>query len=130
MEVAPTKNKDKKSSSKKSTKEADAVLPSIGLGLMSQTGLSKLTKVERLHVKKFTTGSLALGFVLQIHKNHIIVSLPGGFTGVVQLEEFSDHLHNLLADRKSTTVSLHIIHIALFNLKIIYDDVFRIRFLR
>ena len=39
-----------------------------------------------------------LGFVLQISESKLIISLPGGVTGIVQYKEISDTVHSLLKE--------------------------------
>ena len=39
-----------------------------------------------------------LGFVLQISESKLIISLPGGVTGIVQYKEISDTVYSLLKD--------------------------------
>lgn len=83
------------------------VVPSIGLGLV---GDQKLQKVDMMSFGKLTTGCVVLGYVLQIEEKHLLVSLPGGFTGIVPYQEVSDVIHDSVANSannsKSTTPSL------------------------
>lgn len=38
------------------------------------------------------------GFVLQITDSKLVISLPGGFTGIVQYKEISDTVYSLLKE--------------------------------
>ena len=56
---------------------------------------------------KYTPGALALGFVLQVSDSHVIISLPGGLTGTVELQEISDIAHRIVttaAQQQSTQI--------------------------
>ena len=38
------------------------------------------------------------GFVLQISESKLVISLPGGLTGIVQYKDISDTVHSLLKE--------------------------------
>ena len=58
--------------------------------MAKSSGNSKVVKIETLTFNKYPVGAMALGVVLQVHENNVIVSLPGGVTGVVYHSEVSD----------------------------------------
>ena len=70
----------------------------IGLGMTRSSGNSKALKIDNVSFTKYTPGTLALGFILQIMDNFVVVSLPGGVTGTVAMSELSDAMHKLSAD--------------------------------
>lgn len=59
---------------------------------------------------KLSSGCIVLGYVLQVEEKHLLVSLPGGFTGIVPYQEVSDVIHDSVAtnanNSKSTTPAL------------------------
>ena len=69
-----------------------------------------MQKVDLMSFGKLSTGCIVLGYVLQVEDKHLLVSLPGGFTGIVPYQEVSDVIHdsvaNNAANSKSTTPSL------------------------
>jgi hypothetical protein len=67
----------------------------IGLGMTRSSGNSKALKIDNVSFTKYTPGTLALGFILQIMDNFVVVSLPGGVTGTVAMSELSDAMHRL-----------------------------------
>ena len=67
----------------------------MGLGMTRSSGTSKAVKIDNMSFAKYKTGTLALGFVLQIYDNNIVISLPGGVAGTVTKSEISDSLHKL-----------------------------------
>ena len=67
----------------------------MGLGMTRSSGTSKAVKIDNMSFAKYKTGTLALGFVLQIYENNIVISLPGGVAGTVTKSEISDALHKL-----------------------------------
>lgn len=79
------------SSSKKGSKR-----PSLNAALqpVSVTG-KDVKQVDPLSFTMYSVGSLVMGYVLQFSTNFAVISLPGGLTGVVPLEEVSDTLHQL-----------------------------------
>ena len=50
----------------------------------------KIVKIEHISFAKYTPGTLALGYILQIIEDAVVVSLPGGFTGTISYQEISD----------------------------------------
>lgn len=58
--------------------------------MAKSSGNTKVVKIETLTFNKYPVGAMALGVVLQVHDNNVIVSLPGGVTGVVYHSEVSD----------------------------------------
>ena len=54
-----------------------------------------VTRVEPLSFTKYTVGTLVMGYVLSFGSTFVVVSLPGGLTGVVPVEEISDTMHQL-----------------------------------
>ena len=56
-----------------------------------------VTRVEPLSFTKYKVGTLAMGYVLSFGSTFVVVSLPGGLTGVVPVEEISDTMHQLCA---------------------------------
>lgn len=70
----------------------------IGLGMTRSSGNSKALKIDNVSFTKYTPGTLALGFILQIMDNFVVVSLPGGVTGTVAMSELSDAMHRLSAE--------------------------------
>jgi hypothetical protein len=70
----------------------------IGLGMTRSSGNSKALKIDNISFTKYTPGTLALGFILQIMDNFVVVSLPGGVTGTVAMSELSDAMHRLSAE--------------------------------
>ena len=68
----------------------------IGLGMTRSTGSSKGLKIDPVSFSKYTTGTLALGFVLYIRDDYVAISLPGGSVGRVYYPEISDAIHTLV----------------------------------
>eukprot|EP01035_Chromulina_nebulosa_P023869 gene23869-30973_t len=62
------------------------------------TKSNNLSKIGQLKMSTFVEGSTALGFVLQITDSKLVISLPGGFTGIVQYKEISDTVYSLLKE--------------------------------
>ena len=56
-------------------------------------------KIEAISFSKYKKGCLSIGFVLSISNDKLIVSLPGGLTGVVQFNEVSDVVHRMIMER-------------------------------
>ena len=81
------------SSSKKVSKR-----PSLSAALQPVSVAGKDVKqVDPLSFTKFSVGTLVMGYVLQFSTHFAVISLPGGLTGVVPLEEVSDTMHQLCA---------------------------------
>jgi ribosomal protein S1 len=80
--------------------KTDAVsgLKSMGHGLTGPSPKSHLQNLESLSFNKLNTGCLVLGLVLQINQTGLLISLPGGLTGVVPYNEVSDVLHRKVAE--------------------------------
>lgn len=72
---------------------------SMGLGMARSSGNSKALKIDPISFSKYTIGTLALGYILQIMDNFVVVSLPGGVTGTVAVSEISDSLHRINAEQ-------------------------------
>jgi hypothetical protein len=70
----------------------------MGLGMTRPSGNSKTLKIDNVSFGKYSTGTLALGFILQIMDNFLVISLPGGVTGTVSISEISDSLYRLSAE--------------------------------
>ena len=96
--------KSKSASNKKSKSVTGAVLlksplaGAIGLGMTRSTGNNKALKIDNVSFAKYTPGTLALGYILQMKNNFVIVSLPGGVTGTVDIAELSDSMYRLSAE--------------------------------
>lgn len=71
-------------------------LPEIGLGMTKSIANNKVVKIDTINFGNYVTGSQALGYILQVHDDAVVVSLPGGVSGTVQLSEVSD-VHNKLS---------------------------------
>jgi rRNA biogenesis protein RRP5 len=93
---------------KKNGKASDATMfsaaPSlgalgVGLGMVSKTSMTdKIVKIDGLNFTKYLPGTMALGYVLQIKNDQLVISLPGGVTGIVPNYEVSDVMHRLVLD--------------------------------
>ena len=71
----------------------------VGLGMVSKTSMTdKIVKIDGLNFTKYLPGTMALGYVLQIKNNQLIISLPGGVTGIVPNYEVSDVMNRLVLD--------------------------------
>lgn len=97
IEVMKSKDGTKK---KSNTVSAAAILKSplagaIGLGMTRSSGNNKALKIDNVSFTKYTPGTLAMGYILQIMDAFIVVSLPGGVTGTVSITELSDTMHRL-----------------------------------
>lgn len=77
-------------------------MQTLGLGMVLNAESPSSTKIEKMSMKKYSTGSLALGYVLQVHSNHLIISLPGGLTGMVDFDDVSDYFHQLQEGQNQT----------------------------
>ena len=72
--------------------------PSLSVALQPVSVAGKDVKqVDPLSFTKFSVGTLVMGYVLQFSTHFAVISLPGGLTGVVPLEEVSDTMHQLCA---------------------------------
>ena len=89
---------------KKKSKTADNLLALSTLGIGLAAGKSvKYAFIERLNLTKYVDGSLALGYILQISDNGLVVSLPGGLTGTVNVSEISDICHELVSKSRASS---------------------------
>lgn len=80
--------------------------PSVGLGMAHTASTNnKITRIDLMNFSKYTSGSLAFGYVLQILKSSLIISLPGGVTGTVNFHEISDVAHSWLKLPQNNTVT-------------------------
>ena len=100
IEVVKVKDGAKKKSGNVS---AAALLKSplagaVGLGMTRSSGNSKALKIDNVSFTKYAQGTLALGYILQIMDNFLVISLPGGVTGTVSISELSDSMHRLSGD--------------------------------
>lgn len=74
---------------------------------------NKVTKIESINLSKYAPGCLAYGYVVQIVDNSkLIVSLPGGFSGVVLHQEVSDTVYKVYHEAiqsgvKEAQVNIH-----------------------
>lgn len=62
----------------------------VGLGHTRMSANNKKLKIEPVILNRYTPGSLALGYVLQVNDSRAMISLPGGVVGTVELAEVSD----------------------------------------
>ena len=74
--------------------------------------VAQINSVERLKKSSFVAGTLSLGYVLQINDDSVLVSLPGGMTGVIEYFELSDPLQKAGKQAKkqaplSQLISIH-----------------------
>ena len=103
IEVVESKKiKDKKQKQKKSPLEKPSSIPqklaSIGLGMTKPIANSKIVKIETMSFSKYVAGCQALGMVLQSFDSYALISLPGGVTGTISIEEISDYYHNIFQE--------------------------------
>lgn len=82
------------SSSKKGSKRPSL---SVALQPVSVAAGKDVKQVDPLSFTKYNVGTLVMGYVLQFTTHFAVVSLPGGLTGVVPLDEVSDTMHQLCA---------------------------------
>jgi rRNA biogenesis protein RRP5 len=66
---------------------------------------TKNIKIEALTFHSYPVGSLALGYILNVTDSLLIISLPGGVTGSVPINEVSDVLHQLCSTLTRDTIS-------------------------
>ena len=62
----------------------------VGLGHTRPSANNKTIKIDPVVFAKYTPGTVALGYVLQITDSRAVISLPGGVVGTVELAEVSD----------------------------------------
>ncbi len=70
-------------------------LTAVGLGMTKPVANSKVVKIDLLTSSKYVIGSQALACVLQVFDAYAVVSLPGGVTGTIGIEEVSDYFHSI-----------------------------------
>ena len=107
IEVVPDKASSKPKSSKRKRDAVvvpEAPLPGVGLGMTKASGNNKVIKIEAINHSKYLVGCQALGYVLQINDDAVIVSLPGGVTATVPFTEVSDVHHRSGADEVSISI--------------------------
>lgn len=105
----PGKKGDKKkklksmedASSAKTDNPEDAARANLGLGMLKTNANQKAVKIDNLTFAKYSPGVVAFGYVLQLNDNNAVISLPGGVTGTVALNEVSDVCSNLLGPNKN-----------------------------
>jgi rRNA biogenesis protein RRP5 len=90
-----SKSKAKRPASTPSTGSTMQIMTTLGMGMVLNAETPSTTKIEKMSMKKFTTGSLAMGYILQVYSNHLVISLPGGFTGMVDIDDVSDYFHQV-----------------------------------
>ena len=84
------------SSSSSSSSKKGSKRPSLNTALQPVSVAGKDVKqVDPLSFNKFSVGTLVMGYILQFSTHFAVVSLPGGLTGIVPLEEVSDTMHQL-----------------------------------
>jgi ribosomal protein S1 len=92
----PTKAPAKRKREAEKSNLLASPLPEIGLGMTKSVANNKVIKIDTINFGNYVTGSQALGYILQVHDDAIVVSLPGGVSGTVQLSEISD-VHNKIS---------------------------------
>jgi len=82
-------------------------LPSVGLGLaaVGSNESKPIYKIHPLSSARFTTNSFVFAYVLHIGPSYVVVSLPGGLTGTIELKEISDVVHNICANASNEKVT-------------------------
>jgi hypothetical protein len=94
IEIIQPTNKKTNNKRKRDVKEPSAQaassLQSVGLGMAKPIGSHKALKIDSLNYSKYFHGVMALGFILQVTEESLIVSLPGGMTATVPFSEVSD----------------------------------------
>ena len=86
--------------SKASNDTEESARSSIGLGMLRTIANSKVAKIDNVTFAKYTTGVVTYGYILQLNESSAVVSLPGGVTGSVSLNEVSDVWHSLVGPTK------------------------------
>ena len=101
---------------KKESEDALAIsLSEAGLGMTSIVN-SKQIKIDQLSFTKYPAGTLVFGYVLQILKNgSAVISLPGGVTGVLGVEQISDISFLMMRDNNRSLVRIIHLFIYIFN---------------
>ena len=118
IEVVDKKKKSKTNGEKKGNKvastttskdSAQAVVTPIGMGMTQEIKNGTSVRIDNLTFTKYEEGCLVLGYVLHVHEDSVVVSLPGGLTGTVEAAEVSDYFHHLVkenANKKSKSFKL------------------------
>lgn len=78
-------------------------LLSIGLGTTKASSNNKTLKIEPISFNKLITGCLVSGFVLQMDRDRVVISLPGGSTGMVAHHEISDVVYKMKTKMNKTS---------------------------
>ena len=69
---------------------------------MTKTSITnKIVHINALSYGQYQPGAIVLGYVLHIHHESVTMSLPGGLTGIVPIEEISDTMHKLILQQRS-----------------------------
>lgn len=93
IEIIP----DKKAKSAKRKRDQpvvpEAPLPGVGLGMTKASGNNKVIKIETINHSKYLVGCQAMGYILQVNDDALVISLPGGVTANVPRSEVSDLHH-------------------------------------
>lgn len=64
-------------------------------------------RIETVSAASYVSGCLAFGYVLQVLPHHVLVSLPGGITGIVPETEVSDRLANPIDTHNAGGLDVH-----------------------
>eukprot|EP01035_Chromulina_nebulosa_P016871 gene16871-22359_t len=102
IEVSNNKT-NKNKLNKKNTEKSITIQPtlnqsltSVGLGMVKSSGINNdYARVDHLSKSKYVVGTQAIGYILTVTKKFIVLSLPGGVTGIVLPQEISDYYHQL-----------------------------------
>ena len=70
--------------------------------MLKHDGTTKSSKIDIMTFGRYKPGCLCLGYVLTITDKHIVVSLPGGLTGIVLYHEISDVTYRNITALKSS----------------------------
>jgi hypothetical protein len=98
IEIVPDKSKLKSAKRKRDTViTPEVALPGVGLGMTKASGDNKVIKIDTINHSKYLIGCQALGFILSVNDDALVVSLPGGVTANIPRSEASD-LHHRHAD--------------------------------
>lgn len=93
IEIVPDKSKKGAKRKRDSVITPEVALPGVGLGMTKSSGDNKVIKIETINHSKYLIGCQALGFVLQVNDDALVVSLPGGVTANIPRSEASDMHH-------------------------------------
>jgi polyribonucleotide nucleotidyltransferase len=104
--VQPKKISSKKKSVTEVAKTNNApAVTEVGLGMVIPSTNNKSIKISSITHAKYAVGTLALGYVLKINENLIVVSLPGGITGTITTSEICDYTHRITQSKTKQNVS-------------------------